>query len=95
MASLGKGNVSSCMVFGTEPLEATLQGVQEITSRDVIVSPIARRYYDDIPFQDGPNPDYEGFAEALRYDKMCHEKKGLSALFGCQKCNMCDPIGDI
>ncbi|OGI82135.1 hypothetical protein A3I95_00270 [Candidatus Nomurabacteria bacterium RIFCSPLOWO2_02_FULL_44_12] len=96
IALLGKGNVSSCMVFGTEPLETTLQGVQEITSRGVIVSPIARRYYDDIPsFQDGPNPDYEEFAQVLQYAKMCHQKNGLAALFGCQKCNMCDPIGDI
>ncbi len=92
---LGKGNVSSCMVFGTESLETTLEGVREITSRDVTVSPIARRYYDDIPFLDGQNPDYEEFAELLKYAKICHQKRELTSFFGCQKCNMCDPIGNV
>lgn len=91
---LGKGKVSSCIVFGTEALETAQDGVRELTSRDVIVSPIARRYYDDIPFRDGPNPNYEEFAQILSYTKERHGERRLTSFFGCQKCNMCDPIGD-
>jgi len=94
---LGKGKVSTCFVVGTEPKGSLKEGIRKVVDYDVIPSPLAGRYFEDVidyPFQ--PNTDWQEFLEIFQFARSEMVKKGLISTdsAGCVACGMCDIIGD-
>lgn len=94
---LGKGKVSTCFVFGTEPKESLKDGISKVVEYDVIPSPLSGRYFEDVadyPFQ--PIANWREFLEVFQFARSEMAKKGLLSTdsAGCVACGMCDIIGD-
>ena len=94
---LGKGRVSTCFVVGTEPVESLMQGIREVIGLRVVPSPIAGRYFEDIPgYPFKPKLDWREFLDVIRFAQAESIRQGLRSLdkAGCVACGMCDMIKD-
>ncbi|RLG19768.1 hypothetical protein DRN67_01855 [Candidatus Micrarchaeota archaeon] len=95
---LGVGKVSTCFVVGTEPIESLKQGIAEVVSRGVIPSPLAGRYFEDIPdYPFVPDVDWREFLDVVRFAAQELKKAGVRTTdrAGCVACGMCDLIKDL
>lgn len=94
---LGRGKVSTCFVFGTEPEESLKEGICRVVEYDVVPSPLCGRYFEDIadyPFQ--PKANWREFLEVFQFARNEMAKRGLISAdsAGCVACGACDIIGD-
>jgi len=95
---LGPGRVSTCFVVGTESVETLKEGIAAVVRLGVIPSPLAGRYFEDIPdYPFVPDVDWRIFLEVLEFAAQELRKRGLSSTdsAGCVACRMCDLIKDI
>jgi len=93
----GPGKVSSCFVIGIESLDSIKAGIQQITDLGVIPSPLAGRYFEDIPdYPFSQQTDFRQFLEILQFTNELMFQKGLITrdVAGCVACGMCDLIKD-
>ena len=94
---LGAGKASTCFVVGTEPLESLKAGISEVVSRGIIPSPLAGRYFEDIPdYPFVPDVNWKDFLGLIRFTAGEMLKKGLLSTdkVGCVACGMCDLTRD-
>jgi len=95
---LGPGRVSSCFVVGTESLESLKRGIEEVVSYGVIPSPLAGRFFEDIPdYPFVPGVNWREFLDVIRYAGALLKSHGISSTdkAGCVACGMCDLIKDV
>ncbi|XOU93936.1 MAG: radical SAM protein [Candidatus Kerfeldbacteria bacterium] len=93
----GVGRVSTCFVVGTEPIASLKQGIEEVIKIGVIPSPLAGRYFEDIPnYPFAPTVNWKDFLEVLYFSKRLMDKVGIISTdkAGCVACGMCDLIKD-
>jgi len=91
----GKGFISSCFIVGIESMTSLKEGIRITTEHGVIPSPLAGRYFEDIPnYPFTPTIDYHDFLEIAYYvKKMIHKNNVVSSdMAGCVACGMCDII---
>jgi len=94
----GPGRISTCFVVGTEPIESLYEGIDEVTIRGVVPSPLAGRYFEDIPnYPFKPDIDWKDFLAVIGYAdaQMVRRKIKSTDRAGCVACRMCDLILDI
>src|SRR3989338_1923366 len=93
----GNGKVSSCFVVGTENAENLKNGIKAIIDMGIIPSPLAGRYFEDIPnYPFVPKMNFHEFIEVMIYTNKLMREKGLFSTdkSGCIACGMCDLIKD-
>jgi len=94
---LGPGKVSTCIVVGTEPLASLRDGIKITAQLGVIPSPLAGRYFEDIPdYPFKPDVDWRDFLEIIYFTaEQLHQAGCISTdKAGCVACGMCDLIKD-
>ena len=94
---LGPGRVSTCFVVGTEPVISLKEGIEEVIKRRVIPSPLAGRYFEDIPdYSFVPKVDWREFLDVLNFTALLLRRNGIYSTdkAGCVACGMCDLIKD-
>lgn len=94
---LGPGRVSTCFVVGTEPINSLEEGITEVIRLGVVPSPLAGRYFEDIPdYPFVPNVDWRDFLKIIKFAREESSRQGLRSLdkAGCVACRMCDLIKD-
>jgi biotin synthase-related radical SAM superfamily protein len=98
LSVLGSGRVTTCFVVGTEPVESLKKGISEIIRLGVIPSPLAGRYFEDIPnYPFVPDVDWREFLGVLRFAGRELARTGVRSMdkAGCVACGMCDLIKDL
>jgi len=93
----GNGKVSSCFVIGTERPESIKEGIRVITDLGVVPSPLAGRYFEDIPdYPFIPRVSFYELIDVMVYTNKLMYEKGLISTdtSGCVACGMCDLIRD-
>jgi hypothetical protein len=98
LAVLGPGKVTTCFVVGTEPYASLRKGISEVVSRGVIPSPLAGRYFEDVPnYPFAPSVDWREFLAIIRFARDEAARQGIRAMdkAGCVACGMCDLIKDV
>ncbi|MFC1600388.1 radical SAM protein, partial [Patescibacteria group bacterium] len=94
----GKGRVTTCFVVGTEPMESLKQGIEEVIKRGVIPSPLAGRYFEDVPdYPFVPDVNWREFLWVLKFagEKLTDNGVLSRDRAGCVACGMCDLIRDM
>ncbi len=94
----GPGKVSTCFVVGTEPVSMLKKAITNVVSMGVIPSPLAGRYFEDIPnYPFAPNVDWRVFLDLVRFAQKQTFEYGIKTLdkAGCVACGMCDLIKDL
>lgn len=94
----GKGRVTTCFVVGTEPMESLKQGIEAVIKQGVIPSPLAGRYFEDIPdYPFVPDVNWREFLEILKFAGQQLAENGILSRdkAGCVACGMCDLIRDM
>lgn len=98
LRKLGPGRVTTCFVVGTEPIKSLKRGIEAVIKLGVIPSPLAGRFFEDIPdYPFTPKVDWQEFLEVLYFARRVMKKEGLVSTdqAGCVVCGMCDLIGDM
>lgn len=94
---LGRGKVSTCFIFGTEPKESLKEGIRTVVEYDVVPSPLCGRYFEDVvDYSFQPKANWREFLEVFQFARNEMARKGLisSDSAGCVACGACDIIGD-
>jgi hypothetical protein len=89
--SLGRGNVTSVLLAGLEPIESTLAGAADMIKRGIIPALIPFRPYEGIPIADVRPMRYQDY---LRISAECGRMLRLAGLdpreqLGCTECGGC------
>jgi len=95
---LGPGRVTTCFIVGTEPVASLKSGITEVIDMGVIPSPLAGRYFEDVPdYPFVPNTYWREFLEIIRFTKDALGRGHISSTdkAGCVACGMCDMIGNL
>lgn len=95
---LGPGRVSTCFVVGTEPMDSLRQGITEVIRCGVMPSPLAGRYFEDVPnYPFAPQVNWREFLDILFFAGYELKRQGIGSTdqAGCVACGMCDLIKDI
>jgi len=98
LQKLGAGKVTTCFVVGTEPMVSLKKGISEVISRGVIPSPLAGRYFEDIPdYPFVPDVDWKEFLDVVRFaaEEMRRFSLRTADKAGCVACGMCDLIKNV
>ncbi|MEW5997123.1 MAG: radical SAM protein [Candidatus Micrarchaeota archaeon] len=93
----GPGKISTCFVVGTEPMESLREGISKVVSMGVVPSPLAGRYFEDIPdYPFVPDVDWKDFLDIVLYaaSEMRKAGKSIADKAGCVACGMCDLVRD-
>jgi len=96
--AFGPGKISTCFVVGTEGYDTLLEGIREVTRMGVIPSPLAGRYFEDVPNYPFKSSVYwEDFLRMIEYtgDQMAKYNIRSTDRAGCVACGMCDLIRDL
>lgn len=97
LKEFGEGRVSTCFVAGAEPIESLKRGIAAVISMGVVPSPLAGRYFEDIPgYPFAPRVDFRDFLSVIEFARKEAAKAGMKSLdkAGCVACGMCDLIRD-
>jgi len=98
LTKIGEGKVSTCFVVGSERKASLLQGIKAVVEMGVIPSPLAGRFFEDIPdYPFVPQLDWQDFLEVIQVTaQLMRQHKLLSAdKAGCVACGMCDLIKNL
>jgi hypothetical protein len=96
--TFGRGQVSTCFVVGTEPMERLKEGIRQVVDIGVIPSPLAGRYFEDIPdYPFVPDVQWQEFVSIIVFAKQQMLRAGLVTVdrAGCVACGMCDAVKDV
>ena len=94
----GLVRVTTYFVVGTEPRESLKKGIKEVIKLGVIPSPLASRYFEDVPnYPFTPHVDWREFLGVLYFAGEIIKQEGLISTdqAGWVACGMCDLIKDI
>jgi len=95
---LGSGKVSTCFVVGTESLASLREGIRTVVQLGVIPSPLAGRYFEDVPeYRFSPQTDWRDFLEIIYFtaDQLRQSTLATADQAGCVACGMCDLIKEV
>lgn len=95
---LGPGRTTTCFVVGTESNSSLREGIAEVIGLGVIPSPLAGRYFEDVPnYPFSPSVNWEEFLDTLHFagTKLRAGRVISTDRAGCVACGMCDLIKDI
>ncbi len=95
---LGEGKISTCFVVGTESIKSLQEGIKEVVLQGVIPSPLAGRYFEDIPdYPFVPDVDWRKFLEIVYFTASELQKQKITSTdkAGCVACGMCDLIKNL
>lgn len=93
-----RGSVSTCFVVGTEPTVSLKEGIKKVVEMGVIPSPLAGRYFEDVPnYPFTPNAYWRDFMDIMEYTSSEMRRCNLCPTdkAGCVACGMCDMISDM
>jgi len=95
---LGEGRVSTCFVVGPESETSLKEGIEKVIECGVIPSPLAGRYFEDIPnYPFNPEINVEMFFRVIQFTAQKLKYYGIKSTdkAGCVACGMCDLIKDM